>query len=64
MSGQQPEQEKKVTSKGAVEIDEEKLDQAAGGAATEINGLNFAKLEVDYARKAGGEPQLSPEKEI
>ena len=61
---EQPEKGKQVTPKGAVEIDEEQLDQAAGGAAIEINGLNFAKLEVDYARKAGGDPQLSSEKEI
>jgi len=67
MSEQKPEQEKKVTPKGAIEIDEEKLDQVAGGAddlPTESISLNYAKAEVDYARKAGGDPQLSPEKKI
>lgn len=40
MSEQKPEQEKKVSPKGAVEVDEGKLDEAAGG-------LNYSKIEYD-----------------
>ena len=67
MGEEKSDQEKRVTPKGAAEIDEEKLDQVAGGAddlPTESISLNYAKAEVDYARKAGGDPQLSPEKKI
>lgn len=68
MTDKKPDQEKQVTPKGAVEIDEEQLEQAAGGAGddlpTESISLNYAKAEVDYMRKAGGDPQLSPEKKI
>lgn len=50
MSEEKREQEKEVTPKGAVEVDEEKLDQASGG-------LNFSKIEFDAARKAGGKQE-------
>lgn len=67
MTDKKPDQEKQVTPKGAVELDEQQLEQAAGGAddlPMESISLNYAKAEVDYARKAGGDPQLSPEKKI
>jgi hypothetical protein len=70
MADEQPNKETKVTPKGAVEMDEKDLDRAEGGASTgddaptESISLNFAKAEIDYARKAGGDPQLSPEKKI
>ena len=60
MGDKTPEKETQVTPKGAVEIDEEQLDQAAGGATTEINGLNFAKLEFDSAQKVDpSDPSIS-----
>ena len=49
MAEQKEDQEKQVTPKGAVEVDEEKLDKASGGAAT--------KIEIDDVRKAGGKQQ-------
>ena len=43
--------EEEVTPKGAVEVDEKDLDQAAGGATGEIPmdqvSLNYSKIEVD-----------------
>ena len=68
MTDKKPDQEKQVTPKGAVELGEEQLEQAAGGAGDDLPmesiSLNYAKAEVDYMRKAGGDPQLSPEKKI
>ena len=69
MTDKKPDQEKQATPKGAVELDEQQLEQAAGGAAgddlpMESISLNYGKAEVDYMRKAGGDPQLSPEKKI
>ena len=40
MTDKKPGQEKEVSPKGAVEVDEEKLDEAAGG-------LNYSKIEFD-----------------
>ena len=65
MSEQKPEQEKKVSPKGAVEVDEEKLDEAAGGISsyskpTDSFSLNYSKIEVDYAQKvAPSDPSIS-----
>ena len=68
MTDKKPDHEKQATPKGAVEIDEEQLEQAAGGAGDDLPlesiSLNYSKAEVDYMRKAGGDPQLSPEKKI
>lgn len=58
-----PEKETDVSPKGAVEVDEENLDQAAGGAASsgmEINGLNFTKIEFDSTQKVDpSDPSIS-----
>ncbi len=51
MADEQPEKETEVTPKGAVEIDEETLDQAAGGiiiinsTPADSLSLNFSKIE-------------------
>ena len=64
MSEEETEQEKQVTPKGAVEVDEEKLDQAAGGMSsggdlpTESVSLNYSKIEFDY-KPATKDPALS-----
>ena len=56
MTDKKPDQQKQVTPKGAVEVDEEKLDQAAGGALnftkpTDSFSLNYSKIEYDAAQK-------------
>ena len=51
MSDEQPDKENEVTPQGAVEVDEEDLDQAAGGAA-------FVKLPVDYPDPNRQDPSL------
>lgn len=73
MADEKPGKEEEVTPKGAVEVDEKDLDQAAGGLGlsggrgsddlpTESVSLNFSKIEVDY--KPTGGPQVTPEKKI
>ena len=53
IGNEQPNKEEQVTPKGAVEIDEKDLDQAAGGVSsggdlpTESISLNYSKIEVD-----------------
>jgi hypothetical protein len=55
MTNQKPDQEKQATPKGAVEVDEEKLDHATGGIS-----LNYSKIELDYAQKvAPSDPTIS-----
>lgn len=47
MTNEQPDQENPVTPKGAVEVDEEKLDEAAGGS------LNFGQgktVKIDFCK--------------
>ena len=43
MADEQPNKEDEVTPKGAVEVDESDLDQAAGGS------LNYSKIQYDLA---------------
>ena len=61
MGEKTPEKETRVTPKGAVEIDEEKLDQAAGGLTDSALSLKFSKIEIDHdpSIKAGAVPQVS-----
>ena len=51
MSDEQPSKENEVTPKGAVEVNEEDLDQVAGGAASEVPmdqiSLNYSKIVFD-----------------
>ena len=65
MADEQPDKEREVAPKGAVEVDEEKLDEAAGGISsyskpTDSFSLNYSKIEVDYAQKvAPSDPSIS-----
>ena len=75
MSDEQPDKAKEAAPKGAVEVDEKDLDQAAGGVLdgaqlpAESLSLNYAKVEFSQAQKvnpqipAGG-PHVAPEKKI
>ena len=51
MTDEQPDKETEVTPKGAVEVNEEDLDQVAGGAASEVPmdqiSLNYSKIVFD-----------------
>ena len=50
MADEQPDKENEVTPKGAVEVNEEDLDQAAGGAAEvpmDQVSLNYSKIVFD-----------------
>jgi hypothetical protein len=50
MADEKRETEEEVTPKGAVEVDEKDLDQAAGGASEvpmDQISLNYSKIEVD-----------------
>ena len=51
MTEDKRENQEEVTPKGAVEVDEQDLDQVAGGAAGEIPmdqvSLNYSKIEID-----------------
>ena len=50
MTDEQPEKEEEVTPKGAVEVNEEDLDQAAGGASEvpmDQVSLNYSKIVFD-----------------
>ena len=52
MTDEQRKNEQDVTPEGAVEIEEEALEQAAGGASSlpmESISLNYAKIEYDTA---------------
>jgi hypothetical protein len=44
-----PDQEKHVTPKGAVEVDEEKLDQAAGGTFVDTWGEG-KRVKIDFCQ--------------
>ena len=67
MADEQPEKETEVTSKGAVEIDEEDLDQAAGGVLIGLNqpaakpeeslSLNYNKIEFAAQKVAPSDPK-------
>ena len=58
---EQPKNDNDVTPKGAVEIDESDLDQAAGGLS-----LNYSKIEMTYkpAPQPTASPDLSTEQDI
>ena len=65
MTDQKPEQERQVTPKGAVEVDEEQLDQAAGGAllGTSLGGEGKT-VKIDFCKNdptidAATDPSLS-----
>ena len=77
MADEQPKQENEVTPQGAIEVDEQDLDQAAGGGSDlpmETVSLNYSKIELDAARKGtpdiivatgpGGGPHVAPEKKL
>jgi hypothetical protein len=49
MADEQPEKEDEVTPKGAVEIDEESLDQAAGGIII-INSQPADNVSLNYSK--------------
>lgn len=67
---EQPEKEKGVTQKGAVEVDEKDLDRAAGGMSsggdyTESVSLNYGKTDTSLVDEkdlaGGGGPHIAPE---
>ena len=80
MADEQPNKEGEVTPKGAVEVDEEELDQAAGGIIpigggkpTDSFSLNFSKMQVVGQKVTpqnlagagpGAGPHVAPEKKI
>ena len=53
MADEQPGKDEDVTPKGAVEVDESDLDQAAGGLS-----MNYSKIEMSY--KPAPQPTSSP----
>ena len=79
MTDEQPKSANEVTPEGAVEVNEEDLDQASGGSlnftkpATQNISMNFNKLELTGQKVAptdivgagpGGGPHVMPEKKI
>jgi hypothetical protein len=52
MTNEQPKQEEDVTPQGASEINDEDLDQAAGGLS-----LNFTKIELAGPKGAPADPE-------
>lgn len=54
MANEQPGNEDAVTPKGAVEVDENELDQAAGGFS-----IAYSKIEMNY--KPAPQPTASPD---
>jgi hypothetical protein len=68
MSDEQPEKETEITPKGAVEVNEEDLDQAAGGASEvpmDQVSLNYSKIVFDTStqRVAPKDASISPLKD-
>ena len=55
MTNENTGQEKELTPRGAVEIDEKDLDKAAGGET-----LNYAKLKVEYRPPPQEAPIIPP----
>ena len=53
MANEQPDKKEEVTPQGAVEVDEEDLDQAAGGLS-----MNYSKIEMTYKPS---KPQTAPQ---
>ena len=77
MTEEKPDKESEATPKGAVEVDETDLDQAAGGVLIGLNqpaanptdslSLNYAKVEFSQAQKVTPTYDLrteDPEKKI
>jgi hypothetical protein len=74
MSDKKPDKAKQVTPKGAVEVDEKDLDQAAGGVLIGLNqpseniSINYGKIETNlqkptYDLSSGG-PHVAPVKKL
>ena len=73
MADEQPDKAKDAAPKGAVEVDEKDLDQAAGGVLigllqpADSFSLNYSKIETavkpTYDLSSGG-PHVAPEKKI
>lgn len=77
MTDKKPEKEEEVTPKGAVEVNEEDLDQAAGGVLIGLNqpkpadsfSLNYGKIQpavkptYDLSSGVPG-PHVTPEDKI
>ena len=74
MANEKPEKDPEATPKGAVEVDEKDLDQAAGGAQDihflKIRGYDLAPPPDSFGDKkiapdvGGGGPHVAPEKKI
>ena len=73
MTDKKPNKAKQAASKGAVEVDEKDLDQAAGGVLIGLSqpadslSLNYAKVEFSQAQKVTPTYDLrtvDPEKKI
>lgn len=75
MADEQPDKETAVTPKGAVEVDEKDLDQAAGGAVDAFRptgdvSLNYSKTDplvqkvapTDVLADPGSGPHVAPER--
>ena len=61
MTDKQTDQEKQVTPKGAVEVDEKQLDQAAGGADVFNAALTGEgkKVKIDFCKSDATDPNVS-----
>ena len=76
MAEEQPKKDDEPTAKGAVEVDENALDQLAGGAIADRSSPPLDYRESDFALKEstaqgnivasgpGAGPHLTPEKKI
>ena len=80
MADEQPKNDDEVTQEGAVEVNEEDLDQASGGLnftkPTDNVSFNYAKIDTNLADQKvsptvdltgagpGGGPHVAPEKKI
>ena len=79
MTDEQPRNDNEVTQEGAVEVNEEDLDQASGGSLnftkpTENVSLNYNKIDTNLTSQKvstdltsagpGAGPHVAPEKKI
>jgi hypothetical protein len=60
MPNERPEKEEEVTPKGAVEVNEEELDQAAGGLSLNFNKFEFADKKIAPDTIVGAGPGAGP----